>query len=148
MAHDRREPRVDVESLASLNIDALRHGWRLHLCGPVPPLRAAELLRRELAWRLEAHTHGAMSARLKQRLDTLARQTVGGKVDRAPASHLNVGATLVREWDGIPHTVIVLEKGFLYEGKTWRSLSAIARHITGVQWSGPRFFRVDGHVVR
>ena len=50
------------------------------------------------------------------------------------------GTRLVREWQGTLHEVIVLDRGYLWKGKTYRSLSEIARSITGARWSGPRFF--------
>ena len=53
------------------------------------------------------------------------------------------GARLVREWNGEEHVVDVLEEGYLWRDKTWTSLSAIAREITGTRWSGPRFFGVS-----
>jgi hypothetical protein len=53
------------------------------------------------------------------------------------------GARLVREWNGRTYQVDVTDGGYVMDGKTWRSLSAIARHITGAHWSGPRFFGVQ-----
>ena len=58
---------------------------------------------------------------------------------RLPAA-LTSGARLMREWNGRMHVVDVTDGGFVFDGKTYRSLSAIARRITGVNWSGPRFF--------
>jgi hypothetical protein len=74
------------------------------------------------------------------------RKTVGRKAaDRmnkaaAPRQALTSGTRLVREWQGRTHHVSVQSEGFDYEGRTYRSLSAIARHITGTPWSGPQFF--------
>jgi len=56
---------------------------------------------------------------------------------------LKPGARLIREWNGSSHIVEVVEDGFLWNGKRYRSLSAIARAITGTRWSGPRFFGLD-----
>ena len=53
---------------------------------------------------------------------------------------IRAGARLVREWNGRTHTVTVEEEGFIYAGRSYRSLTAIAREITGARWSGPRFF--------
>ena len=66
----------------------------------------------------------------------------------AIASRLSPGAHLVREWNGRTYQVHVLEGGFEMDGKTWRSLSAIAKHITGATWSGPRFFGLNGKSTR
>ena len=57
---------------------------------------------------------------------------------RAPT--LQSGARLVREWNGVNHVVEVIEGGYVWNGDRHRSLSAIARAITGARWSGPRFF--------
>jgi hypothetical protein len=66
-----------------------------------------------------------------------------GDVTRDRVARLKPGATLVREWHGEEHTVVVTEDGFEWRGLHWRSLSAIAREITGVRWSGPRFFGLN-----
>jgi hypothetical protein len=58
----------------------------------------------------------------------------------APPRKLTPGTRLVRDWHGVGHTVVVTESGFEYSGKSWKSLSAIAREITGTHWNGPRFF--------
>ena len=58
------------------------------------------------------------------------------------APKIRVGARLVREWNGRTHTLTVEEEGFTYAGRSYRSLTAIAREITGARWSGPRFFGI------
>ncbi len=63
-----------------------------------------------------------------------------GDLTQARAVRLKPGAKLVREWRGETHDVLVLEDGFQWRGRQWRSLSAIAREISGTHWSGPRFF--------
>jgi hypothetical protein len=75
------------------------------------------------------------------RLQTLARASEKGAVD--PGVVLKAGSTLVREWRGHTHTVLVCGKGFEYEGQHYRSLTVIAERITGAHWSGPRFFGVS-----
>jgi hypothetical protein len=64
----------------------------------------------------------------------------GGRVTAAPVRVLKPGTRLLREWQGVTHEVIVLEDGVLFRGKRHRSLSEVARAITGSRWSGPRFF--------
>jgi len=77
----------------------------------------------------------------KRQLAELVR-TMSEKSDLAKARTITLkpGARLVREWDGETHEILVVEDGFEWRGKTWRSLSAIARELTGTHWSGPRFF--------
>ena len=60
--------------------------------------------------------------------------------NRAPPISLKPGTRLVREWRGVTHTVLVHADGFEWNGKRYRSLTVIAREITGAHWSGPRFF--------
>ena len=81
-----------------------------------------------------------MSRRTSLRLRVLSNAG-SGKITSAPSLQLKPGARLLREWNGKVHEVSALEDGrYAYAGKVWRSLSEIARVITGVRWSGPRFF--------
>jgi hypothetical protein len=75
---------------------------------------------------------------------TLKRIAEGEPADTTRSTALRPGAHLVREWNGRTYQVHVLDGGFEMDGKTWTSLSAIAKHITGVTWSGPRFFGLNG----
>ncbi|MCC6787764.1 MAG: DUF2924 domain-containing protein [Hyphomonadaceae bacterium] len=136
--------RFDVRALDDMNIAQLRRAWMQQLAEPLPPLRAPELLRRELAWRLEARIYGDIDARLRQRLDQRSKPTGKRGKQKVRTAATPVGTTLVREWDGIPYSVVVLKEGYLFKGETFRSLSQIARQITGVHWSGPRFFGLQG----
>ena len=71
-------------------------------------------------------------------------QIASGKpVNAVNLGGVSPGAHLVREWNGRTYQVEVVESGYVMDGKTWRSLSAIAKHITGAHWSGPRFFGVQ-----
>ena len=82
-----------------------------------------------------------MTAAQKRRLAGITEELKkGGDLSAGPAIRLKPGLRLVREWRGETHTVLVLEDGFEWNGERRRSLSAIAREITGTRWSGPRFF--------
>ena len=88
---------------------------------------------------------GGFSAATKRRLAALTRSLAqDGDIARARVTRAKPGSRLIREWGGRTHSVAVSEDGFEWNGKTWRSLSAIAREITGAHWSGPRFFGVTG----
>ena len=78
----------------------------------------------------------------------LKQIAMGEKAEGAITPSLSVGAHLVREWNGRTDQVHVVGGGFDMDGKTWRSLSAIAKHITGATWSGPRFFGLNGKCTR
>jgi hypothetical protein len=102
---------------------------------------ARNLLMLGVAWKIQEQAYGGLGAATKRRLADLAKTLErDGDVTRNRVARLKPGARLVREWRGGSHTVIVRDDGFEWEGRHWRSLSAIARKITGVQWSGPRFF--------
>ena len=123
---------------------ALRAEWR-RLYRSEPPKRVSrDLLELGIAWKLQERALGGMSAALKRRIADLAKtMETRGDLARARAVTLKPGARLMREWRGETHDVRVLEEGFEWRSARWRSLSAIAREITGTQWSGPRFFGLE-----
>jgi hypothetical protein len=90
---------------------------------------------------MQERVHGGVSKSTKRKLRALAQKLeTDGNAAFDPGLSLKPGAKLVREWHGVGHSVIVLEDGFDYGGRRYRSLSKIAREITGAHWSGPRFF--------
>ena len=100
-----------------------------------------ELLRLAIAYRRQEQEFGGLSRRTSIRLKALRNGRRGSVYLTGAASPLKPGTKLLREWQGKVHEVQALEDGgFAYAGKVWRSLSEIAREITGVRWSGPRFF--------
>jgi len=104
-----------------------------------PPLGLSrDLLIRTLAHELQQRAHGGPSLALRRRLQSLAGASEKGTVD--PDIVLKAGTTLVRQWRGHTHTVLVHNDGFEHEGQLYRSLTAIADRITETHWSGPRFF--------
>ncbi|MDP7152764.1 MAG: DUF2924 domain-containing protein, partial [Paracoccaceae bacterium] len=83
------------------------------------------------------------------RLDRLAEEqekaTPEDNRRRADAEALMIGTTLVREWDGVNHQVTVIDGGFEWQGRKYKSLSAVARAITGTRWNGWLFFGLRKH---
>ena len=122
------------------SLDELRHEWR-RLYHSEPPRISRDLLIRGINYRLQQIQHGRLGKSTRRKLKTLAKmfQTTG-RVGPDPGLSLKPGARLVREWHGHTHTVTVTEDGFEYAGKSYASLTKIARKITGAHWSGPRFF--------
>ena len=115
--------------------------WRrLYQCDPPPKLPSC-WLRMAVAYRLQERAHG----RLKPGLQRLLLQH-GDRADQPAGlgAKMSPGTVLVREWQGISHTVTVLDKGVSYDGKLYRSLTAVADAITGAHWSGPEFFGLNG----
>jgi hypothetical protein len=102
---------------------------------------ARDLLVLGVAWKIQEQAYGGLGAATKRRLADLAKtMEQDGDLVRRRVARLKPGAKLIREWRGETHTVIVLEDGFEWRGKRRRSLSVIAKLITGAHWSGPRFF--------
>ena len=126
-----------IDEIERLDLQGLRDMWRRHLGAP-PSIRARELLRRMLAFELQASVHGGLTPELKRRL---RKGHALGPRRRA----LQPGTLLIREWRGERHTVQVLLDGFEHLGSRYASLSEVARAITGARWSGPRFFGVSDY---
>ena len=136
---------VKLTALAEMDYDALRAEWRRLYRAQAPKRVARNLLMLGVAWKIQEQAHGGLGAATKRRLADLAKtMEKNGDVTRDRVTCFKPGARLVREWHGETHTVIVLEDGFQWKGTRWRSLSVIAREITGVHWSGPRFFGLKG----
>ncbi len=134
-----------LQALAGMTYDGLRTEWR-RLYRAHPPKRVArDLLALGVAWKIQEQAYGGLGAATKRRLADLAKTVRrNGDVTRNRVARLKPGARFVREWRGETHRVVVLEEGFEWKGTQWHSLSAIAREITGVHWSGPRFFGLNG----
>ena len=132
---------AQLDALAKLEAGKLRAEWRrLHRTEP-PSRLSRDLLIRSIAYKIQEWANGGPSAALKRRLRGLAEQLAAGNdVAGSGGTVLRPGARLVREWRGTTHTVTVLEDGFDYDEERYRSLSQIAKAITGAHWSGPRFF--------
>ena len=126
--------------LLNRSTQELRLAWReLHRTGP-PQGLSRDLLIRALAYQLQERAAGGANRALRRRLQTLAGEFAKKSRSFDPALVPKVGATLVRQWRGHAHTVLVRDDGFEYEGQHYRSLTVIAERITGAHWSGPRFF--------
>lgn len=122
-----------LEELERDDLAGLREAWRRHLGVSPPPLRSRDLLRRVLAFELQAMVHGNLAPELKQRLRSASKAA-----RQKPL--LQPGTTLTRDWRGGRHVVQVQDGAYEHLGTTYASLSEVARVITGARWSGPRFF--------
>lgn len=122
----------EIEQLGMLDLEGLRSFWRERFGAP-PSNRSPELLRLMLAWRLQVAVHGGLDRATSRQLERTGSVAVEG-------SQLGIGAIITRDWQGRRHDVIVVEGGFQWNGRTFRSLSAVAKAITGTKWNGPKFF--------
>jgi hypothetical protein len=133
---------AEIAGLFDRSTQELRFAWR-RLHRTEPPLGVSrDLLIRALANHLQEHAYGGSSVALRRRLQTLAGASEWGARSVDPGVVLKAGSSLVRQWRGHTHTVLVRADGFEYEGQRYRSLTVIAERITGAHWSGPRFFGV------
>jgi hypothetical protein len=135
--------------LAELDYVELRVEWRRLYRTHPPKKMSRDLLELGVAWKLQEKALGGMGTSVRRRLADLAQtMATRGDLVKARAVTLRPGARLVRQWHGETHEIVVLEDGYRWRGEHWRSLSAIARTITGTQWSGPRFFGLNKAVER
>ena len=136
-----RPKRMPLERLDALPVAELKQEWARSHGAPAPNL-SADLLRLGIAYRLQEKRHGGISRETRCIMPHSARAMEDGNSApvSAPWRKLMQGTRLVRDWRGTGHTVTVLDDGFEYDGKVWRSLTAIAKAVTGTHRNGPRFF--------
>jgi hypothetical protein len=133
----------EIGHLADLSRQELVDLWiKAYGCRPPKGVKRP-LLERSAAYRIQAKAYGGLKPATRRYLLAVANGETG-KLSGAPIAHKpripQRGARMVRQWHGKTHTVDAVDGGFLWEGAHYRSLSAIAREITGARWSGPRFF--------
>jgi hypothetical protein len=139
-------PKADVLGrLAALHaspIGTLKQQWR-ELYGKEPPPFSRSYIQSRLAYRIQELAYGGLKPETRARLEALGEQLDGGNVvlRRIRADHRPLpGTRLIREHADVQHVVTVRADDFEFEGRPYRSLSAIARHITGTRWNGWTFF--------
>jgi hypothetical protein len=141
MARQNNASREALSRLPKLDIHELREEWRRLYKADVSPHLSRELLIRAVAYRMQEVALGGLRPEPERQLRRIAqqvKQTEGAAIRLRP--QLKPGTRLMREWQGQTYEVVVLDDGFSWQGMHYRSLSAIARKITGTAWSGPLFF--------
>jgi len=131
-----------LAGLKAMTVNELKAEWQT-LMGSTPPNNSRTFLEQRVAYRIQELTYGGLPKPVSRLLDALAAEVEGKKVRSAVISDPRnpvIGTRLVREWDGVEHVITVLQGGFDWQGRRYKSLSAIARDITGTQWNGYRFF--------
>jgi hypothetical protein len=124
---------AELAGLGDLPRPRLEARWAQLTGRPVPRISLG-LLRLAVAYEVQARAYGGLARGTAQKLDQLG----SAKTTTSPA---RAGMRLVREWNGKAHVVLVGEDGVIrWDGHEWRSLSEVARAITGTRWSGPAFF--------
>jgi hypothetical protein len=137
---------AQLAALRRMSISALKDKW-VELLGTPAPNNARAFLELRISYRIQELTYGGLSRDTRRTLELLADE-VEGKITRknmvADPRNPLPGTRLIREWDGHEHTVTVLPDGYDWQGSKYRSLSAVARAITGTNWNGFRFFALNG----
>ena len=140
---------VEIAALPKMNLTQLQAKWRRALKKAPPPHIRKPLLVPLLAYKLQEQAYGGLKPDVKRRLRELAAgfhrdpRKMGAQC--TDPLRIKSGTRLIRQWEGRTHHVTVGEAGFEYNGERYKSLSAIARLITGTRWSGPLFFGLKGH---
>ncbi|MBI1402148.1 MAG: DUF2924 domain-containing protein [Porphyrobacter sp.] len=139
---DNAQVLARLAALKAMSVRELKADWA-KLFGTEAPNNSRPFLEQRLAYRIQELTFGGLSKPARQLLDALADEVEGKKVRKSVISDPRnpvIGTRLVREWNGVEHVITVLRDGFDWQGRRYKTLSAIARKITGTQWNGYRFF--------
>lgn len=139
VAHaDRERIGEELKQLPDLDRNGLAERW-ISFFGQAPPLRTSRsLMIRAVAYKMQERAFGGLKPSTRRML----QEPNGTRGSAASSRKLSPGTVLLRDWQGVTHQVSVIEDGFVYRAKRYRSLSEVAFVITGSHWSGPRFFGV------
>jgi hypothetical protein len=141
MAKSSIDIAVEHARLCEMTIFELRGAWRRLHRAPPPMRLSRDLLMRGIIYKLQERPLGGLSKSTMRKLERLnVEPRLSHARKPAPPISLKAGTRLVREWRGVTHTVLVHIDGVEWNGRRYRSLTIVAREITGAHWSGPRFF--------
>ncbi len=132
-----------VAALQIMNLAELQSLWESLFQEGAPSHKKSYLIPR-LAYRIQELAYGGLSQPSKQRLEDFITGKIKLSANNKRVRKPTVGTRLIREYQGVEHHVTVTRTGFEYQGRTFGSLSQIAREITGTRWSGPLFFGLTG----
>jgi hypothetical protein len=135
---------AQIAALKSKSTSDLRDMWK-ELFGREAPVLGRRYLEDRLAFRVQELRFGGLSDRARRKLDALADQLEPKAARRRDPGRLLPGTELRRQWQGTEHVVRVREHDFEYDGRPYRSLSAIAREVAGSRWNGWLFFGLRPH---
>jgi hypothetical protein len=142
---------VRVAALRTMATPELKRQWR-ELFDSEPPAYNRRFLESRLAYRIQELAYGGLKPETVERLEALGEQLDGGRIDvrrkRTDWDRPIAGTRLIREWQGVEQTVTVTQDGYEWQGRPYKSLSAVARAITGTRWNGWTFFGIKNHRAR
>jgi hypothetical protein len=138
---DEDELSRELAALSDLTIEELKERWRSSY-GSAPPGRCSKkLLLSAIAYRMQERASGGLKQSVLRQLEHASDDAGAQRVPHTrPITRASRDTVLIRDWRGQSHQVTVLERGVLYRKEHYRSLSQVARVITGTSWSGPLFF--------
>jgi hypothetical protein len=137
---DRDALAAEIEDLSNASIADLRERWKI-LYGQEPLGHIGRtLMSRAIAYRLQERAFGGLKPSAQKVLDRFAVGSPQTGLEPVPKRRASAGTVLIREWRGVSHRVTVLDHDVVYRGRRYKSLSEVARTITGTHWSGPLFF--------
>ena len=137
--------RDNISALDNMNLTELRATWKKLYRTEAPKGFRRELLVRACAYQTQVKVYGGLSPKTRRKLLKIAAEAEQGTFTTAGAPRrLRPGTRLVRAYDGVTHTVEVLADGFAWSGQKFRSLSGIAKAISGTNWNGNLFFGLNG----
>ncbi len=131
-----------IQLLLALGPAALKEKWKDLFSENPSPQIGRSMLVRAIAYRLQERALGGLKPSALRILDRVSNGHASVESKCAPAREANSGTVLIRKWRGVTHRVTVLDHDVVYRGRRYKSLSEVARVITGTHWSGPLFFGI------
>jgi Protein of unknown function (DUF2924) len=139
----RKTLEAEIRRLPDLDLDELRDRWKTLFGNPAPLSLRRKFLARAIAYQMQVQAYGGLSNSTKRRLSEIAGALRRGNPDAAGlARQIRPGTQLIREWKEQTHIVTAISHGFEWNGQIYKSLSAVAKEITGTNWNGYAFFGI------
>jgi hypothetical protein len=134
---------TEIGRLPNLSLFELRNRWKALFGHPAPKSLRRIFLARAVAYQMQVEVYGGLSAATKRPLREIANAVRNGDANVIPGgSRIKPGTQMIRQWQNATHTVTALAEGFEWNGRTYKSLSAVANAITGTNWNGFSFFGI------
>jgi hypothetical protein len=133
---------AEIGRLPDLSLLELRNRWKTLFGHPAPKSLRRHFLARAVAYRMQVEAYGGLSVATKRRLREIAGAVRNGDANAILGSRIKTGTQMIRQWQSTTHTVTALAEGFEWNGRTYKSLSAVANAITGTNWNGFAFFGI------
>src|SRR6266446_2257155 len=134
---------AEIGRLPALGLLELRNRWKALFGRPAPKSLRRNFLARAVAYQMQVEAYGGLSVATKRRLREIANAVRNGDANATlGGSHIKPGTQMIRQWQNTTHTVTALMEGFDWNGRTYKSLSAVANAITGTNWNGFAFFGI------